>query len=166
MCSAERFSLILRYKNDILALSQGVRRNTYMDSTNADEPFEEIILDNAEQVIKIMKTNLDVNLAYDEASVEWLDGYIERNRSTLAQHTIDALIEIFGSFLGECIRHKYGGKWVKRNGDYAVQFENTSAVFPLAKVEKQFKNGYMDSILGLYTLLPHLFKLGQDDNSS
>jgi hypothetical protein len=65
-----------------------------------DEPIEEIVRYNAELVIRQMKAGLGVNLAYDEASVVWLDGYIERNRSTLAQNTIDMLINTLGSFLG------------------------------------------------------------------
>src|SRR4051812_20860053 len=104
-------------------------------------PLEMIHL-NAQLVIESTKQQFGQTLAYDQASVEWLDEYIERLRKQkYAEEDIDKLINVFGSFLGECIRHQFGGQWVDEQDNWLIRFDPQNAVFPFNKVLKQFKNG-------------------------
>ena len=73
--------------------------------------MEKTIKLNAELLIKKMQDQLGVTLSYDEKSVACPDDYIVRIRSTLSRDTTDKLIDVLGSFLGECIRHCHGGNF-------------------------------------------------------
>ena len=45
--------------------------------------MERHISHNAQRFIEVARSKLGVNLAYNEQSVAWVDGYIERNRQHL-----------------------------------------------------------------------------------
>ena len=88
--------------------------------------MEEAIRCNAELVIKHMKDQFGVMLSYDEKSVAWLDDYIAGIRATLSRDITDNLIDVLGSFFGECIRHRYGGVWRQTEGGWAISFDTTT----------------------------------------
>jgi hypothetical protein len=123
-----------------------------------DFATEHLIRENAELVINTCKQQMNVTLAYNEKSVAWVDDYIERNRKTLSENQVEALINVIGSFLGECIQRNYGGIWSQRDEGLAICFDSKNCVFPFNKVEKQFINGSEDSISSFYTLIPIVFK--------
>jgi hypothetical protein len=85
---------------------------------------------NAELTIKSIKQETGITLDYDESSVAWVDGYIERQRNRLDSDSAQMLISILGSFLGECIRKQFGGEWVERAEGWAICFNETNCVFP------------------------------------
>lgn len=116
---------------------------------------------NAELVVKVFAENNNVNLDFDENSVEWLDGYIERNRENFDEETINRLVGVLGSFLGECICRNFGGEWSQDENGLAVKFDENNAVFPFNKIEKQFRNGAEDSILSFYQTIPVIFNLSK-----
>ena len=115
------------------------------------------IEENAELVINAVGRTCEVQLDYDEKSVEWLDGYIERNRTDFAEETIEKMTSIFGSFLGECIRRNFGGEWKTSENGFGIFLSINDAVYPFAKTEKHLRNGSEDSILGLYKMIPVVF---------
>ncbi|MGA2027256.1 MAG: hypothetical protein ABSH17_09350 [Syntrophobacteraceae bacterium] len=119
--------------------------------------MEQTIRRNAELVIKEMKDRFGVTLSYDEKSVAWLDDYIARIRADLSRDITDKLIDVLGSFFGECIRHSYGGVWRQTEHGWAISFDDNNAVFPFAKMSKHFDEEG-ESILGLYTSIPLVFK--------
>ena len=94
------------------------------------------------------------SFGYNRPSVEWLDGYIERQsaRSDLDQATKDGLISVLGSYLGQVIIETIGGKWKETDGRWGVFFSRDFTVFPFAKLEKHLANEYDggDSILAFY----------------
>ncbi len=92
------------------------------------------------------------NFDYSKKSIEWLNGFIERN-STEEPGT---LVDVVGSYLGEAIVKTYNGKWVLFNGVPAVELGENLVVFPLSKVEKHFVNGPEDSVLAFYNAIPEL----------
>lgn len=106
----------------------------------------------------VLKTFEQQNLAYDEESVAWLDGYIERNRLNWDEQTGEKLVNILGSFLGECIRLNYGGEWQMTEYGLGIAFSDGNVTFPFTKITKQIQNGSDDSIIGLYKSIPILFK--------
>lgn len=77
------------------------------------------------------------------------------------EEVIKGLTNVLGSFLGECIRRNYGGKWTQFDGQWAVAFNERNAAFPFNKLGKQFQNGHEggDSIISFYTGVPAVFKL-------
>jgi hypothetical protein len=119
--------------------------------------MEEAIRRNAELVIKQMKDHFGVTLSYDEKSVAWLDDYIAGIRASLSRDITDNLIDVLGSFFGECIRHRYGGVWRQTEGRWGISFDDNNAVSPFAKISKHLDQEG-ESILSLYTSIPLVFK--------
>ncbi|MBA4185711.1 MAG: hypothetical protein H0X49_17165 [Acidobacteria bacterium] len=115
------------------------------------------IEENAELVINGVGRMCGVQLDYDEKSVEWLDGYIERNRKDFDEETVEKMTNILGSFLGECIRRNFGGEWKISENGFGIIFDSKNAVYPFAKTEKHLRNGSEDSIVGLYKMIPVVF---------
>jgi hypothetical protein len=132
-------------------------------NNNQEPTMEEKFRYNAELLIKIMHEEQGVILGYNANSIAWLDNYVEQNRRSLSQEIIRShnLISLFGSFLGEAIRHEFGGKWQQVNGQWAIVFNEGNACFPINKVDKQFANGHQggDSISSFYNVIPTIFKL-------
>lgn len=116
----------------------------------------EAIKANAALVLKAFEEHR--TLAYDEESVVWLDGYIERNRHDWDEQKAEKLVNILGSFFGECIRLNYGGEWRMLENGLGVAFSDGNAAFPFNKIRKQIQNGSEDSIASFYTAIPILFK--------
>ncbi len=105
-----------------------------------------------------VKTELD--LMYDAGSVQYLEQFIERQKTRFSEEESKGLINSCGAFLGQCIIENYGGKWVfDENGQVAISFDTKNMVYPFAKVSKQFANGLEDSIYSMYTIIPTVFKL-------
>jgi hypothetical protein len=104
---------------------------------------------------------VQLNLEYNEASVEFVEGFIERNKLQIEKENWDGLINSLGAFLGQCIIENYGGKWEFDEETQAtcVAFDNKNKVYPFAKVSKQFENGLAESISSLYRNIPIVFKL-------
>lgn len=113
---------------------------------------------NAGLVVSIAWDNLDVDLDFDEEGVEWLDGYIERQRSGLPPEKRSRLVGTLGSYLGECIIHSFGGEWVEVDGRWGIRFDERHAAFPFAKVEKHLQSGPEDSVLSFFRAIPVLFQ--------
>ncbi|MDR3351644.1 MAG: hypothetical protein LBO00_01230 [Zoogloeaceae bacterium] len=104
----------------------------------------------AEQLRDIIRENVQFELNYDEESVRWLDGYIERMRLGTQEH--EGAIKLIGSFLGECLIRNFGGQWIIYDGMYGVAVDDGNISFPYNKTTKQYANGAEkgDSILGFY----------------
>lgn len=96
---------------------------------------------------------------YDAQSVAWLDGYVERQRARadINQELIEGLVNVFGSYLGECIIKCYGGYWENAEALWRVSFDSKNAVYPFSKVQKQFQNGPEDSINSFFETIPLVF---------
>lgn len=123
---------------------------------------EEQIRANAQLVIDRFSqlSELHTPFGYNRKSVEWLDGFIERARSTanITSAEIAKLVQILGSYLGECVIHAYGGTWKEQEGQWGVFFDDSNAVFPINKVHKQFQNGGEDSIPSFFEVIGEVFK--------
>lgn len=106
-------------------------------------------------------SELHEEFGYNSASVKWLDEFIENQRTTTPNRAI--LIQIIGSYLGECIIQTYGGTWKSSDGQWAVSFNDLNWVFPFAKVSKQFQYGHDggDSIFSFFDLIGIVFFKGK-----
>jgi hypothetical protein len=129
----------------------------------------EAIKANAALVVKACQGLVDFEFGYNERSVAWLEGYIERLRvSGTFEENPDHFMSVFGCYLGEAIIAAHGGRW---NEDHTyplhIMLEGNIQAFPLAKVRKQVANGLDsgDSILGFFRTIPALSKLTRDRSS-
>jgi hypothetical protein len=121
--------------------------------------MEENIRKNAELVLIEMQKISDIDFGYNIESVAWLDGYVERQRvrSDMDQGFIERLVDVLGSYLGECIIKCYGGYWNLDEGQWRVCFNSANCVYPFNKMRKQFEHGAGDSIKSLFNSIPLVF---------
>lgn len=119
--------------------------------TTADE-----IRSNAQLAIEWFKSisPLQALFGLDRDSLKWVDGFVEQQRTTPSR-TPSTLVELIGSYLGECVIHAYGGEWRLEDGQWGVCFDDSNVVFPFNKVRKQLQNGHAagDSILGFFDII-------------
>lgn len=119
--------------------------------------MEHHIIANAELVRNIARGKLAVIVEYNEAGVRWLDAYIDRQRQTASEEVKSNLPSTLGSFLGECIRHTFGGQWVQDpEHGWMVRINDKLSVFPFNKVAKQLANEDGESVSGLFTAISPL----------
>lgn len=121
--------------------------------------------DNAALIVREASKVSGSTLGYDETSVAWMDDYIERRRGDLDAELFEKSIDVFGSCLGECVRHQYGGRWMVIDGEMAVLFNEPNAVFPFSRVAKHFRNGAEDSILNWFIAIPLVFNAERPEES-
>ena len=71
----------------------------------------------------------------DDASVDWVDGFIERQRLREdVRRDPGALLSVIGSYLGEAIIAATGGHWAEdAQGALVVEFDNGDWCAPFAK---------------------------------
>ena len=119
--------------------------------------MEEQIKALARNLISTLSEKLGVTLGYDRASVEWIDSYIERIRTSLDESAVDGLSNSIGAFLGECVIANHGGRWRESEGTWGVHFDKDNAAYPFAKVKKHLSNGNVDSVLSFYDVIPVVF---------
>jgi hypothetical protein len=123
-----------------------------------DRSMEERIRSNAELVVSVACNQLGKDIGYDEAGVQWLDGYIQRQHEQGDPADRPGLVGTLGSFLGECIIRSLGGAWAQNLGVWCVQFDENNAAFPFAKVANQLDNGEEDSVASFFSAVPLVLK--------
>jgi hypothetical protein len=126
------------------------------------EHMESQIRANAELVRSVARDQLAVIVDYDEAGVRWLDQYIDGQRDA-APEVRERLISTLGSYLGECVRHQYGGRWLHDpEMGWSVAIADRFSVYPFNKVRKQLAGDDGESVLSFFTtiapLLSHVSK--------
>jgi hypothetical protein len=132
---------------------------------------------NAEMAIQKLGPLSGMAFGYNRDSVAWVEGYLERLRRAgqfQDEATKQGLINVLGSFLGECIIRCYGGGWRQHEGEWCVAFQapqgGEDMAFPFAKVSKQIEKGLDDGILGFFEVIPAVLaedsparRLGKDE---
>lgn len=116
--------------------------------------MEAAIRTNAELFRRVAMEHMSVDLNYDLEGVRWLDGFIDRQRDGASDNSKAKLPNTAGSYLGECIRRTFGGKWVQHpEYGWSVQITDSLSAYPFNKVHKQLVNPEGDSVLGLFTAI-------------
>ncbi len=125
--------------------------------------MEDVIKENAELVRKVALETMNTKVAYDLDGVRWLEGFIDRQRGEATEEVKRKLCTTLGSYLGECIRHTYGGEWIQDpEYGWAVRIQGGLSVFPFNKIQKQLGGDEGESVLSLFTAIePLLANAGQ-----
>jgi hypothetical protein len=118
----------------------------------------EAIRYNVDLIAGIAREHLGTEPDFGEATVRWLDGFIERQHERGDKEKHAGLVQTLGSFFGECIVRTYGGTWAHVDDRWAVRFDERNCVFPFTKVQKHLANGSEDSVLSLFTVIPRSFR--------
>ena len=124
---------------------------------------------NVELAIEQLGPLVDFDFGLNRESVQWVEGFIERQREREGFDPEDAggLIGVIGSFLGECIVAATGGRWewAEAQGHWCVQLANNNKAFPFVKVEKQFRQGLSagESTFSFYTITVDYVATGRFD---
>ncbi len=107
----------------------------------------------AEVQVNMAKQISGVDLDYSEASVAKLDAIIEDSWGGQVPGQLDAMVEIFGAYLGEVFVRQLNGHWAEQEGNWVVDFSlpdgSIAHTNVFSKVRKRFMNGPEDS-LGYY----------------
>ena len=130
----------------------------------------------ASHFVRVIKTELDIDLEYDPAAVNTLDAYIEQIRPNYTPETIPpGLVQSIGAFLGACIIATYGGRWAvdAEDGDWGVALPVKAGdiwVYPFNKVYKHIAAGAEHSIRVFFEAIPQVLNperdwLGDGSNS-
>jgi len=91
--------------------------------------------EDAQLVIEVISEKESVKLDYSAKSVRWLDSYIDRHRGELDAGEKSLLQEKFGAYLGESIRHNYGGRWARTSdGEWTIVFDERHKASPFALI--------------------------------
>jgi len=100
--------------------------------------------DRGERVRVFFNTELQLDLDYDRATVEWLDGYIDRNRDIFSGDKRYGWAMAFGYILGESIVREFGARWVRDEqfGDeWVVELPNgVGKANPIGKTYKHLED--------------------------
>jgi len=112
-------------------------------------------VDYAKMHIETTERIFGVKLDFDEASILKLDELIQKGWPDEPPKQIDNVVILFGSFLGEALRHALGGDWDEYQGQWFVKLGDMRMnVF--SKVKKRLLNGEEDSISFYYQNLKQL----------
>jgi hypothetical protein len=91
--------------------------------------------------------------------VEYLDGFINRQRERFDEAGRSRLSAVLGCYLGGCILAQYGGRWVQDEAGLGIAINPDLVVFPLNKAGKHLENGPEDSVLSFFDTIPHADRL-------
>ena len=96
--------------------------------------------EDAELVIEVLSEKEDVDLDYSTDSISWLDAYIDEHRAKLDAGDKSVLREKLGAFLGESIRHNFGGRWVKDlDGSWMIVFDEERQAAPFDIIDEHLE---------------------------
>lgn len=112
---------------------------------------------NAKNAVEIARTRFQAVLDYGTDSVQVLESLFDRVEYAMAdpesRETLGLLTRLWGSYLGEVIRRRYGGEWIiwsdKHGKTMALQVGDAT-VFPHNKVKKRLERGSDHNIWNYY----------------
>lgn len=113
----------------------------------------EMIRANADLAITTARERLGIELTFDRSGVEWLDGHLNRIRGRLPASARAGVVNVMGSFLGECIVRSHGGAWIEKPGTgwfVEVRRRYQVSVNVFGKVEKQLAGEEGESVLSIF----------------
>jgi hypothetical protein len=129
----------------------------------------------AQDALDFAREGFQTDLDFSEHSIELVERILSLIHDTLpkdsskgsqearpSEDQIWRMAKIWGGYIGEVIRRRWGGNWATGNfrfNNEAISLETQDAViFPPAKVYKRIVNGPEDNIWDYYQLLKQEFE--------
>ncbi|HZR27732.1 MAG TPA: hypothetical protein VFA71_03050 [Terriglobales bacterium] len=111
---------------------------------NVELDYTEQSLEQVEQLLGQLHDELQNGNMIDSAAPPQLD-----------QQNVDEMSRIWGGYLGEVVRRRFGGEWTIEKypaGDFLIVTLNVNGakVFPAMKIHKRLTNGAADDLLLFY----------------
>lgn len=112
--------------------------------------------DRGERIRGHFNRELDISLDYDKHIVEWLDGYINRNRHVFSGDQKYGWAVAFGYILGEAVIRVFGGRWVQDErfaDEWVVELpDSLGKANPIGKAYKHLDDP-TDSVLSFFDVI-------------
>jgi hypothetical protein len=107
----------------------------------------------AEDAVRMARQS-HVELDYSEKSLEHVEDLLNQY-DNLPKERMDEMSRVWGGYLGEVVRRRFGGEWTIEKypaGDFLIVTLNVNGakVFPAMKVHKRLTNGAADNLLMFY----------------
>jgi hypothetical protein len=123
------------------------------DHQNRQERSDAIVdrlRDRAETVRALAAQQAGPQVGYNYLGIKWLDGHLQRlhGRGNVVESRRQA--PALGAYLGECLIHVLGGKWLQLENGWSIVFDDHHQVFPFNKIVKQLNHGAADSVIRFY----------------
>lgn len=126
-----------------------------METIPSPNDIGRMMQDYAEQAV-LLARQLQVELDYSEQSLEQVDRLLERwHEQRESEPQLDEMSRIWGGYLGEVVRRRFGGEWTIEKypaGDFPIVTLNVNGarLFPAMKIHKRLTNGAIDNLLPFY----------------
>jgi hypothetical protein len=116
----------------------------------------------SDQVMKMLRANIDPSLGFDEKAIKILSDDLEGGRHKYNEEKKNIIANMYGAFLGKAIVQTNlggSGKWVKYNNDVGIVFnENSETIpfiaLPINRAFKHIENGDEYSIYSYFMAMP------------
>jgi hypothetical protein len=110
-----------------------------------------------QQLVRWARDQYDTALRYRAEGAAFVDALIQRARRLPPDaHRRAALVDLWGAFLGECLRFDLDGVWTRIDDRPALRLQSVQGervVFPLERVEAQLAAGPARSVYWFYLAL-------------
>jgi len=121
--------------------------------------------------VDMAKANFDEGLDFSEASVEKVEKIMRQFYDSLPRgffqklfkrppppETIDQVCKMFGAYIGEVLRRRFGGEWMFDEktfpGTRIISLQRDGMrIWPTAKIHKRITNGAEDNVWHYFKIL-------------
>jgi len=166
---AKLFTSLTRVPEFPFKLKKNERKKVETEETSPDdakgitESFENQMKKEAEIYVDIIKKQNNVNLNYTEKDLDAIEEIIEADVKIGHPENYPGTIQVLGSYLGETLIRKFGGKWVGNDPQFNIPAVEINSIrfFPHAKVYKRFENGKSDSLTSFYKVISRKIRTNQ-----
>lgn len=139
-----------------------------MESAQPPSDIARMMQGYAEDAVRLAR-RYQVELDYSEQSLEQVERMLGRLSGELqakepdalsqnqpsSDEQIDEMSRIWGGYLGEVVRRRFGGEWTVEKypaGDFPIVTLNVNGakLFPAMKIHKRLTNGAVDNVVPFY----------------
>lgn len=126
-----------------------------METVPSPNDIGRMMQDYAEQAVRLARQR-QIELDYSEQSLEQVDRLLERwHEQRESEPQLDEMARIWGGYLGEVVRRRFGGEWTIEKypaGDFPIVTLNVNGarLFPAMKIHKRLTNGAIDNVVPFY----------------
>jgi len=112
-----------------------------MELAIADDPtVAQWIASQAQFAVKTAKIQWNALLDFSPATLDVIEGILEQMHGRM-KSAPEAIVAVWGGYVGEVVRRHYGGKWRVKDGVLQLEITPTVSTFPMRTVQKRIIEG-------------------------